>query len=527
MERARLLVVDDEPVCREECAEELRSSYELCLSADPHTAIELAAARHAAGQGFDLAVLDYTMGPPDGFETFRRLRAATPDLAGLLCSGHTSLVVAVQALNLGFSQVLAKPWERGELKRAVEAALVERQTRLENARLKALTRLWKSLGGLAELRTAEELWHASLDIAVAETAADRASLMLLDPSSAVLQVVAARGEGCETAVGEAKTVGEPVSGWVCRHGVALELGPSKPLPQAVRQALRHPELGAAMSLPVAAAGQVLGVLNLARLSGRTGFQPGDLELAATVAGALAMGLQRLDLLRQQAHRERIATVGRLTSTIIHDLRGPVTILGGAAELLLETNPTAGPQLQVITEEVGELERMCRQLLSFARDPADGEPEIWSPAEVLAALADDVPTLARRGIAVTVAADVPARLTGVPPQLRRALGDLLESAAEVATPLTTLAWDVRPSGHGVELVLRGDAAAARQWWQSLDQPSSVANAGGGLPLAILQYLAEQHGGSLQVETPVGGFAIRFRLPCGLVGESALASAGHLA
>ncbi|MBI2297895.1 MAG: response regulator [Armatimonadetes bacterium] len=321
MPRETVLVVDDDEATRQACRAALETArFRVAEAADLPAAARAIDHLKAASTACDLALVDYLMPEQNGFNVFHHLRRAQPDLAGILLTGHTSLNVAVEALNRSFSQVIPKPIEPRNLLEAVEAALAERRTVLENARLRALTRLYDALDRLASVTAIDGLYQCIVRLAVEEISADSASLMLLDERRMHLYVASAHGHAPPPVGGGKHFYGEPICGWVLRHGVALELAPGKPLPAAVRAAMHRPEVSAAVCLPLCPGGRPLGVLNINRYGGGGGFLPGDLEVATVLASDAALTIQRLVLLEERRRRERAATVGRLASTIIHDRR---------------------------------------------------------------------------------------------------------------------------------------------------------------------------------------------------------------
>ena len=184
MRRELVLVADDDETCRRQCRTALEAaSFEVAEAADGQAALELVHSHTSHKRGFDLALLDYMMPGRDGFATFRELRGEHADVAGILLTGNTSLSVAIEALNRGFSQVVAKPVDPAALVDAVESALAERRTMLENVRLLALTRLYDQLHQMAAQTDPVELHRHLVELAVTETRAQRASLMLLDQRS--------------------------------------------------------------------------------------------------------------------------------------------------------------------------------------------------------------------------------------------------------------------------------------------------------------------------------------------------------
>ncbi|MBI5832350.1 MAG: response regulator, partial [Armatimonadetes bacterium] len=448
MRRETVLVVDDDAGTRSQCLAILEAARltAVAVSDGPQALAALSGDPRLRDRGA-LAILDYVLpgatGGDHGLQVFGRLKQARPDLAGILLTGHTSLNVAVEALNLGFSNVLAKPVDPVLLTEAVVAALHERQTRVQNARLRALTRLYDALGELAGLHDRTELYQCIVRLAVEETSADTASLMLLDEHRQELHVAAAVGLEDGVWRSASRRVGEPISGWVLHSGVALELTPARPVPSAVRSALHRPEVTAALCLPLAFAERPVGVLNISRLHSDRSFRPGDIEVASVLASDAALTIQRLALLSDRARSERIATVGRLASTIIHDLRGPVTIIRGANELLQDECPEQAAPLGRIEQHVADLDRMCEQLLSFARDASNVVYERFALADLLSEVARagrDLGHAAGVGFHCTLESD--GLVDAARGEITRALTGLLESAVAAA-----------PSGAALNLVGR--------------------------------------------------------------------------
>jgi two-component system, NtrC family, nitrogen regulation response regulator GlnG len=117
--RARILVADDEP--------SLRWLLERLLRQAGHgvTVVEdgPAALAAAAAETFDLAFLDIRMPGLDGLETLSRLRVASPDTAVIVMTAHGSVRAAVEAMQRGAYDYLAKPFDNDEVLLLVERAL--------------------------------------------------------------------------------------------------------------------------------------------------------------------------------------------------------------------------------------------------------------------------------------------------------------------------------------------------------------------------------------------------------------------
>jgi len=522
MRRETVLVVDDDAGTRSQCLAILEAAR-LTAVAVPDGPQALAALhddQRLRDRGA-LAILDYVLPGPhgaaaasgdQGLHVFARLKQARPDLAGILLTGHTSLNVAVEALNLGFSNVLTKPVDPVLLTEAVEAALRERAMRLQNARLRALTRLYDALGELAGLHDRTELYQCIVRLAVEETSADTASLMLLDEHRQELHVAAAVGLDESVWRKASRRVGEPISGWVLNSGVALELTHERPVPNAVRSALRRPEVSAALCLPLAFAERPVGVLNISRLHSDLSFRPGDIEIASVLASDAALTIQRLSLLSDRARRERIATVGRLASTIIHDLRGPVTIIRGANELLQDEHPEQAEPLAAIEQRVGELDRMCEQLLSFARDASNVVYERFPLADLLSEVARRGRDLGHAaGIAFHCTLESDGLVDAARGELTRALAGLIESAVASAPAGTALSVVGRLLGGTVELQVVGCDLLPDRWQPRLDAPTALAAGGAELSVALVRHVVERHHGAVEVSCDQQAYTLTLRWP----------------
>ena len=118
-EPARLLVADDEPSIRWLLDRLLRGAdHGVTLCEDGRAALAAATA-----EPFDLAFLDIRMPGLDGLEVLSRLRAETPETAVIVMTAHGSVRAAVEAMQRGAYDYLAKPFDNDEVLLLVERAL--------------------------------------------------------------------------------------------------------------------------------------------------------------------------------------------------------------------------------------------------------------------------------------------------------------------------------------------------------------------------------------------------------------------
>ena len=118
MEKARILICDDEQGVRESLKLILGGDYSLEFATNGEEAITSLKSRDA-----DLLILDIKMPKLNGLEALRRIKKIKPHIRILIISGYESIDVAAQALKLGAEDYLAKPFERQQVLSKVRAIL--------------------------------------------------------------------------------------------------------------------------------------------------------------------------------------------------------------------------------------------------------------------------------------------------------------------------------------------------------------------------------------------------------------------
>jgi len=118
-ERFRVLVIDDDPGIREYLkALGERQGYQVSVAADGEEA--LASLSHSRP---DIVTLDAVLPGMDGLETLRQMKKLLPDIPVIMLSGHGQARTIVEAMRLGASDFLRKPFEVEELELAFQKAL--------------------------------------------------------------------------------------------------------------------------------------------------------------------------------------------------------------------------------------------------------------------------------------------------------------------------------------------------------------------------------------------------------------------
>ena len=130
----KLLLVEDDEEFRETCA--------LWMSRKGHSVTEAPNAHDGLFQfsqkQFDVAVVDLNMPGMSGLELLERIRTDNVETEIIMLTGQATVDTAVQAMKLGASDYLSKPFPLPELEKRCQLAWDRSQLKKENRQLKAV-----------------------------------------------------------------------------------------------------------------------------------------------------------------------------------------------------------------------------------------------------------------------------------------------------------------------------------------------------------------------------------------------------
>lgn len=223
-------------------------------------------------------------------------------------------------------------------------------------------------------------------------------------------------------------------------------------------------------------------------------------------------LTRIRALERHAElNEQLAQIGELTAGVVHELRNPLSVISGLAELLqrkLKDDPRLGNNAAIIVEEVGNLDRLIRDFLVFSK-PYEIEKSICEPEAVVSRVMRQVERLARDNgvqIEMQVAPSLP-RIAADSPKLIQALSNLLRNAIEVSPPGGRVSFEVVKEGNFICFRVSDEGPGVPAGLgDSIFQPFFSNKAGGtGLGLSIVHRIITGHGGTIGYVNRAGGGA----------------------
>jgi signal transduction histidine kinase len=241
----------------------------------------------------------------------------------------------------------------------------------------------------------------------------------------------------------------------------------------------------------------------------------ELGRLASTFNAMCLSIQdaRGELIRQ----ERILTIGRLSSSIAHDLRNPLASIYGGAEMMMDGNLSEA-QLHRLAGNIYRSSRVINDLLQELLDVSRGRmqaPEICRLSEVVSAAVDvENGPAEEQGVKVHAAIDPSIELPLERARMERVFLNLITNAVEAMPDGGTI--DIRAERNGSGVIVRVDdtgpgiAASVRQ---RLFEPFVTSRKNGlGLGLALSRQTVLEHGGDLWIEEgEASGAHFRLRLP----------------
>lgn len=279
----------------------------------------------------------------------------------------------------------------------------------------------------------------------------------------------------------------------------------------VRRAMAAPLMGEGRR-PIGALALYNHAAKPARFTGSYG------SLIELVSGSVFTHLRLFRAREDRERHERLTSLGRLLSGLMHDLRTPLTVISGYAQLMeVSDDPALRREYAATIDEQFEfIASMQRDLLAYAR----GETSVLIRKVYLSKFFDDLAKqleslLAGTDVKLSVELGDSGTAFFDESKIARALHNLARNAIEAMDPqggtLTlgclsdaeTLTLTVADTGGGVPKAIR----------TKLFEPfvTSGKKLGTGLGLSIVKSIVAEHGGDVDVETSKRGTVFTIVLP----------------
>jgi signal transduction histidine kinase len=211
--------------------------------------------------------------------------------------------------------------------------------------------------------------------------------------------------------------------------------------------------------------------------------------------------------RRLVQVEKLASIGRLSATIAHEIRNPLTSVKLNIQKLAESeklDETEKEHLAIAQEGIEQIEKFIKELLSFTRS-SKLQPDYFSMEEIIqASLKMLRPSLEEKKIRITleVEKDLPPAYVDAD-KIRQVLVNILRNAYEAVEEGGQIEISLRLNRQkdrpGFEILISDNGCGIPEKdWENIFEPFfTTKSSGAGLGLANARRILEQHGGSIRV------------------------------
>ncbi len=322
---------------------------------------------------------------------------------------------------------------------------------------------------------------------------------------------------------------EGIIGWAMYHNEALSL-PADVDRLAGNDGLESPvsgrlstmlnvQLASAIAVPLdGEADEAVGAIALYNSHKPGGFSQDDRALLRLISANASTAVRLFRSRMERERSERLTTIGRLLSGVMHDMRTPLTVISGYVQLMATATDAAqrSDHAKLILKQFDQLSAMQREVLEFAR----GERSILVRKVYLTKFFEDLEKQLRSemdGSNVELVFQLEDR--GVArfdeSKLTRVVHNLARNAVE-AMGTRGGKLTLRVSREGTDLVVSvGDTGKGipKDIEDKLFQSfvTSGKRGGTGLGLAIVKKIVDEHAGTITVKSTAHGATFTVRLP----------------
>lgn len=323
-------------------------------------------------------------------------------------------------------------------------------------------------------------------------------------------------------------------------GLVMSSGEVLVVDDALDDPRKNPEIDAELGVPVRSAfavplegegDETLGALVLYNKRSAT-FTEDDRALILLVAANLSTAVRLLLAREAREREERLGTIGKLLSGVLHDLKTPLTVISGYVQLMETTDDRKlrGEFADLALKQFEHIGAMQRDVLEFAR----GEKSILVRKVYLQKFFEDLvreleTVLAKQRVELVVELGDRGTARFDEGKVLRVVQNLARNAAEAMLPQGGGTFTIRVSrdkadGRDDLVVVFSDTGPGipREIQHRLFQSfvTSGKKGGTGLGLAITQRIAEEHGGTMRLVPTKRGATFELRLPQGAPGSPSI-------
>jgi signal transduction histidine kinase len=368
--------------------------------------------------------------------------------------------------------------------------------------------------------------------------AEASSIYELDKEKNELYIRLARGEKKEPIKRVRFRVDEGIAGWVVQTG--------KPrVVQDVRKEKRFSDkydkltgfkTRSMLCVPLILRDKPIGALQVLNKKSKKLFSKTDLSLLTGMAQQIAIAMENAKLYRRLERKfeltaqelnttqerlirsERLAALGHLVQGVAHEIRNPITTIGGFAQRIkraLKEERKLQKYIDIILHETARLENLVRQVREFAAVQS-ASLSMDDMGKVIDQVIEKFEPLAIKQavrLVTEINGDMPLMKMDSS-QLVTALSNVMENALESMPEGGTLALEVNRENNHILITVRdtGYGMAPDQLDTIYDPFVTSKIRGAGLGLTMVHRIVMNHNGEIKISSQLNkGTMVTVQLP----------------
>lgn len=267
--------------------------------------------------------------------------------------------------------------------------------------------------------------------------------------------------------------------------------------------------------------EISGRDELGKLAGTIEKMRGNLAAAKEAEDVATR--ERIEALEKLRHTERLATLGRLSAGMAHELGTPLNVISGRAKLIASAQLTSNETIhsaQIIGEQTERMTHIMRQLLDYARrgESSKQRVNVAEQLDIVVEMLHSAVTKQRIETELNLP-DEQLMVKADPGQLQQVILNLAMNGIQAMGRGGTLKIDLEAHPEDKDLIQisisdQGDGISAEDLAHIFDPfyTTKEVGQGTGLGLSIAQGIVSEHDGSIEVDsTPGQGTCFRLNFP----------------
>jgi signal transduction histidine kinase/CheY-like chemotaxis protein len=545
IEPIKILVVDDEEIMLKLACDALRSQGHLVTGASG--AFE--ALDKLKQTKFDFILTDIKMPEMDGLELIQAAHQIDSSMGAIFMTGYASLDTAKKAIHEGAYDYILKPFDLQEIRSAITRAIQKRQKALEDGREKGLSELFDLNRILYAAGDKKSVLRLSLEFALAQSQLKAGIILHWEKETEELHLFWAQDLEKNLFVGTTTKIDQAqIAEWSQVRDI-LQIKSLKVHPlfsqlksllsdSSVMDSLLQPDAQLIL-VPLKRADSTSGIIVLLKTTKDSNLSEEDLKLLAILGIQTAISLENLTFLletkksydelqnlqEQIIRQEKLATQGRISAEVGHELNNFLTVIMGNFQILsMKISKgeidSLNQQLEIISTNLGKIKRFAQGLLDFSTLKAEkGECDINDLIEKTILFIKPQNIFKNISLITELKPDLPHLVVDAS-QIQQVLYNLLNNAADAMGKrkgeggTITIGTEYHPEKKQVEIQVKdtGKGMSKEKLEKLFTRGFTTKESGHGIGLSICHKIVDQHGGTIHVESELNqGTTFTVRLP----------------